>query len=64
MPDGLSASRSAALAAALRGLLALSVDSRRHLGLAGRRRVVERFALADTVRRYTDLYDDVAQCAA
>jgi glycosyltransferase involved in cell wall biosynthesis len=41
------------------GLLARDASLRRSLGEAGRRRVVEHFAVDDVARRYLDLYEDL-----
>ena len=51
----------AALAAALRRLLELGAEGRRHLGAAGRRRTLEHFALGQIVQRYEELYQEVAE---
>lgn len=50
----------AALAAALRNLLELGPEGRGRLGAAGRRRVLERFAIDRVVQRYEELYTEVA----
>ena len=42
------------------GRLIENADLRRHLGAAARRRVVERFSLAEMIRHYRDLYFELA----
>jgi glycosyltransferase involved in cell wall biosynthesis len=54
----------AALAAALADVLGMSPESRRALGAAARRGVVERFELGAVTRQYEDLYQRLASCAA
>lgn len=48
-----------ALAKAWQALLVMDTQTRRRLGEAARQRVVERYGLADIVRRYEQVYEDV-----
>jgi glycosyltransferase involved in cell wall biosynthesis len=51
----------AALAEAMREVLAMSREERRRLGLLARRRIEEHFDLRQAVARYQDLYLELAR---
>ncbi|MDQ6732710.1 MAG: glycosyltransferase, partial [Nitrospirota bacterium] len=52
-----------ALADGLRGLVELGRDGRRHIGIAARQRIREHYDLPDIVRRYENLYVELASGA-